>query len=308
MSLTYDAPDVAKEKLQKSLAVDLVGIQGLKIPIKLNSQLTIPSQLSIFASLDDPYTRGIHMSRMYLAVHSHFSQGIFKISKLKKLLMGTVKDQKGLSFSSRVEISLDWPVERKSLKSSILGWRVYPVFIRADYSQKKNNFEVTVGADVTYSSTCPCSASLSHEIIKNRFTNQFSKKKLINTKEVLKWFENKESLAATPHAQKSIVRFKLKVKPDKIDKFSILNCIDGVEKTLGTPVQTAVKRADEAEFARLNATNLMFCEDAVRKVGAYFKNKKNVLDYIIKVQHDESLHPFAVESYIVKGIKNGWRA
>ena len=53
---------------------------------------------------------------------------------------------------------------------------------------------------------------------------------------------------------------------------------------------------------------LCFAKIAVRKVGDYFKNKKDVLDYIIKVQHNESLHPFAVESYIAKGIKNGWRA
>ena len=64
------------------------------------------------------------------------------------------------------------------------------------------------------------------------------KKKTINKEEILKWFESKESLIATPHAQKSLVKFKLKIKSDIIDKFSVLNCIDEIEKILGTPVQT----------------------------------------------------------------------
>ena len=77
---------------------------------------------------------------------------------------------------------------------------------------------------------------------------------------------------------------------------------------MGTPVQTAVKQEDEAEFARLNARNLMFCEDAARRVAFLFKNKSSVLDYFIRAQHFESLHPFTVESSVVKGVKGGWKA
>ena len=44
--------------------------------------------------------------------------------------------------------------------------------------------------------------------------------------------------------------------------------IDRVEQALGTPVQTVVKREDEQAFARLNGENLMFCEDAARRMAA----------------------------------------
>ncbi|MGI9548868.1 MAG: GTP cyclohydrolase FolE2 [Bdellovibrionales bacterium] len=306
MSLSYDAPDIAKGKSLAKLPIDLVGIQGLQIPIQLSSRFTSPSRLSVFVSLDKSEIKGIHMSRMYLAIDKHFSNKIFKISDLKKLLKNIVKDQKGLSSSSRVEIHLDWPVKRKALKSSIWGWRVYPCFIQANYFEKKKNFEFIIGASVSYSSTCPCSASLSREIIKKEFFRKFPKK--LQREKVMEWFESKESLVATPHAQKSFIDFKFKIKEEKVSQFSVLKCIDKIEKILGTPVQTAVKREDEAEFAKLNAKNLMFCEDAVRKVAHYFKNEKAILDYKLKVNHNESLHPFAVESHIVKGLKNGWRA
>jgi len=62
------------------------------------------------------------------------------------------------------------------------------------------------------------------------------------------------------------------------------------ESTIGTPVQTAVKRLDEQEFARLNATNLMFCEDAARRIKSSLEEMDNLKDYWFKVDHRESLH------------------
>jgi len=168
VSLTYDAPDIAKGKPPKELPIDLVGIQGLQIPIKLNSSFQIPAHLSVFVSLDQAQIRGVHMSRLYLAVHKYFDKHTFKASGLKKLLKQLVQDQKNLSSSARIEINLDWPTQRKALKSSLLGWRVYPVFIRVDYSQTKDTFDFIFGINVTYSSTCPCSASLSQEMIKKK--------------------------------------------------------------------------------------------------------------------------------------------
>ncbi len=68
----------------------------------------------------------------------------------------------------------------------------------------------------------------------------------------------------------------------------LLDLIDRVEAAVGTPVQTAVKRADEQAFASLNGHNLMFVEDAERRIEAV------LLDYVcpsVHVRHMESLHP-----------------
>ena len=54
---------------------------------------------------------------------------------------------------------------------------------------------------------------------------------------------------------------------DGLAMLPIVELIDRVEQALGTPVQTAVKREDEQAFAALNARNLMFCEDAARRVA-----------------------------------------
>jgi GTP cyclohydrolase I len=56
-------------------------------------------------------------------------------------------------------------------------------------------------------------------------------------------------------------------------------------------VQTAVKREDEQAFAELNAANLMFCEDAARRVAAALSGDERVERYDVRVAHFESLHP-----------------
>ncbi|MBL7671288.1 MAG: GTP cyclohydrolase I FolE2 [Bdellovibrionaceae bacterium] len=80
----------------------------------------------------------------------------------------------------------------------------------------------------------------------------------------------------------------------------ILKLIDLIENVLQTPVQAAVKREDEQEFARLNGQNLMFCEDAARRVRECLEKSSFILDYFGKFQHFESLHPHNAVSFIQK--------
>ena len=311
MTLTYydvksKALDVAKEKIKAQPPIDLVGIHDLRMPVRLTSKLTVPSVLETAVSLDDPQTRGIHMSRMYLTLHDFFSEKTADFAGLKKILAKIIRDQGGISQSGRLRLSADWPVKRKSLKSSVWGWRVYPFFAEVSFFKKDGQFQFVMGGKAAYSSTCPCSASLARQIIKQEFEKEFPGNSL-KKKKILDWLESEKSLAATPHAQRSEAEFKISLSEKEKDKVSFLDCVAAVEGALGTPVQTAVKRQDEAEFARLNARNLMFCEDAVRRVALYFKGKKNILDYLIRVRHCESLHPFSVESAIAKGAPGGWR-
>ena len=63
-----------------------------------------------------------------------------------------------------------------------------------------------------------------------------------------------------------------------------------MEPAPGPPVQTAVKREDEQAFARLNAANLMFCEDAARRVAAALADDARIERFEADVAHFESLH------------------
>ena len=77
--------------------------------------------------------------------------------------------------------------------------------------------------------------------------------------------------------------------------------INWIEEALGTPVQTMVKREDEQEFARRNGQNLMFCEDAARRVQAALMKEPLILDFIAQMNHLESLHPHDAVSVVSRG-------
>jgi GTP cyclohydrolase I len=78
---------------------------------------------------------------------------------------------------------------------------------------------------------------------------------------------------------------------------SPLELIDLIEEALGTPVQAAVKRVDEQEFARRNGANPLFCEDAARQVAAALAAEPRVFAHHVRVDHHESLHPHNAVAY-----------
>jgi GTP cyclohydrolase IB len=80
-----------------------------------------------------------------------------------------------------------------------------------------------------------------------------------------------------------------------------------VEGTLKTPVQTAVKREDEQEFARLNGQNLMFIEDAGRKLKYALESDARLTDFWVRLEHHESLHAHDAVGVITKGVRGGYR-
>lgn len=73
-------------------------------------------------------------------------------------------------------------------------------------------------------------------------------------------------------------------------------------------MQAAVKREDEQEFARLNGENLMFCEDAARRLQSALDVETAYQDFWLRVDHMESLHPHDAVSIVTKGIADGYPA
>ena len=110
----------------------------------------------------------------------------------------------------------------------------------------------------------------------------------IDKSELLEWIQSKAGSIATPHSQRSFAYIRLSMGEGEWP--TIASLIFQLEKAIGTPVQTAVKRVDEQAFAKMNAENLMFCEDAARRIKNALENMPIVQDYWFKVEHQESLH------------------
>jgi len=261
-----------------------VGMENMEAPLVGFGPSPTPAQVSAFVSLTKEDQKGIHMSRIYEVVQNLSQRGVTR-AHLSKFLNEMTQSQKGSSDASKLILKANPLFERPALKSDKKGFKSYPVRIVAKNISGKESLSVSV--IIEYSSTCPCSAALSREAIAEGFRNHFSSRS-VSIDEVEKFLLYESTWPAWPHSQRSRAcgTFMLNDKQQLPD---FLSLIDQMERALATPTQTAVKRIDEKEFAKLNAQNLMFCEDAARRLKAAFQTSE-FKDFKFWVRHFESLH------------------
>jgi GTP cyclohydrolase I len=262
------------------------------------------ARVQAYVNLTDPNSKGIHMSRLYIAVDEMLSNDTLTPPLLRKVVKSFAKSHKDISDCAYLECRVNFFERRKSLKSENTGWKSYKVRPIISLRNKKLSTELSV--EVPYSSTCPCSAALARDIIQQDFETQFAQQKTLDYNAVHNWLGTATGISATPHSQRSVAQVRVKLN-DSVDDLPISRLIDQIEDALQTPVQAAVKRADEQEFARLNAANLMFCEDAARRLQAALAQDNSLDDFWIRVNHMESLHPHNAVAVVVKGVENGYR-
>ena len=277
-------PDIASQNARQIVPLDWVGMCGIALPIVIEGQrLTATADAGV--SLDDGEARGIHMSRLYLALEMLESQDLNPLL-LKKVLQQFLDSHDDLSICAYLRIHTQMLLKRPALVSPLSGWKTYPVSI--DASLKNGMFHVELKIEVNYSSTCPCSAALARQLIQQQFVNDFANKPLEHA-DVLAWLGSSQGIVATPHSQRSTAILQTQLSNDQ-RALPIEVIIDEAEAALGTAVQTAVKRADEQAFALANGQNLMFCEDAARRLNVALKAVPGVQGFNLKVVHAESLH------------------
>ena len=284
-------PDVAVgAQPEAGGALDWVGMDGIDLPVRCadgqGGTATVPARVSVQVNLRDPAARGIHMSRLYLALEKSLGEQALTPSGLCSLLHALVASHADLSSRVRLRIEYTQLLKRRALVSDNAGWRAYPVTVEAQL--RDDHFGLQLGCEVTYSSTCPASAALSRQLNQQRFDEDFADT-VPSQRAVREWLGSERGMAATPHAQRSTATVKVRLAPGF--DLPVSELVDAVEGALATPVQTAVKREDEQAFAKLNAENLMFCEDAVRRIRAALDADERIAGYRIRAAHHESLHP-----------------
>ena len=277
-------PDIAAQASRQALPLDWVGMCGIALPILIDGQ-RLSAKADAGVSLDDGEARGIHMSRLYLALEMLEQQDL-QPALLRQVLQRFLDSHEGLSSSAYLRIHTDLLLKRPALVSPLSGWKTYPVTIEARL--EKQMFHVELKIDVTYSSTCPCSAALARQLIQQQFVDHFGNKSLQH-EDVLAWLGSANGIVATPHSQRSSALLQVQLQPG-VQTLPLADLIDQAEAALGTAVQTAVKRADEQAFALANGQNLMFCEDAARRLNLALKRSDAVQAIHLKVIHAESLH------------------
>lgn len=303
-------PDIANQTAaQTEGTLDRVGMGNIEMPVlvaaKDEAERVVSAHIDAFVNLNEPKAKGIHMSRLYLLLDDLASNNCLNYQSLVTLLNEFISSHEDLSDTAFVKFSFDYPIRREALISGKKGWRVYPVTITGKL--EKGVFDIELGIDIAYSSTCPCSAALARQLIQQSFSDKFATQTEVSKEDMHQWLGTTEGIVATPHSQRSIAEIKVKLNT-LVNTFPLTDIVDTVEAALQTPVQAAVKREDEQEFARLNGQNLMFCEDAARRVQHAMNLIEGYDDFWVKINHLESLHAHDAVAITTKGIKDGYKA
>lgn len=308
-------PDVARHaKSPFTGTLDKVGMTAIEVPVLLRGSDGVvnrtPAKADAFVSLDDPGAKGIHMSRLYLSLNNALESTPLSLAVVRQILGEFVDSHAGLSRSASLSLGFDHLLRRPALKSANSAWRAYPVTMSGDLNHDARGAaraRFRLGVTVAYSSTCPCSAALSRQLVQAEFLAQHSGRDVLSVDAMHAWLGLESSIVATPHAQRSYAVLEVEVAdPANAPEFTEL--IDLVEGALRTPVQAAVKREDEQEFARLNGSNLMFCEDAGRRLKDALDRDQRIADFRVEAVHVESLHPHNAVSIVTKGVPGGFTA
>jgi GTP cyclohydrolase I len=279
--------------------------------------ILVPARADAFVDLADPDAKGIHMSRLFLALQEGLEFRDFDLEAAEAILDRFLESHADLSTRGFLRIDYDQPLRRDALLSSHSGWRHYAVTTESEKSGGVHRHRLRVR--IVYSSTCPCSAALARQVLQSRFESAFAGHGWVSIGHVRNWLGTLEATAAVPHSQRSHADVTVDLgsggvgssgvaEPSAARRWPIEELVDLVETALETPVQTAVKREDEQEFARLSGANLKFCEDAARAVRAALVGQRWIEDFRVVVRHLESLHPHDAVAIVTKGVPGGFRA
>ena len=305
-----EMPDIANDASPSvGGKLEWVGMNDIEMPVRIEDDqgnlIQSTARVTAYVNLVDSDVRGIHMSRLYLHLDQAFQERPLTPAALRQMLRSFLESHEGLSDRALVRVDFDYVIRRKALESDNVGWRRYPVSMIGILEGQE--FSLEMGLEILYSSTCPCSAALARQLIQQQFEKDFDSSEPVDYRKIHDWLGTEEGILATPHSQRSEAELRVRLTPT-FQMFPIIELIDEVENSLKTPVQATVKREDEQAFALLNGRNLMFCEDAGRRIQTALNNDERILDFWARCTHYESLHPHNAVAVITKGIKGGYVA
>lgn len=304
---TQNMPDIARRSFGEAQAtLDWVGMSHVHQPLMVKDgelSKAVQANVQVYVNLADPHAKGIHMSRLYLLLDEHAETRPLTAAGLKMLLGSVLESHHDLSTNAFVQFEFDHFVRREALISDNQGWSSYPVMVKGTLLDGEIALELSV--EVQYSSTCPCSAALARQLIQEQFDADFGNKGDVRLSDVRTWLGTEEAVRATPHSQRSTAKVMVRMTSD-MDEFPITALIDQVEEVLKTPVQAAVKREDEQEFALLNGKNLMFVEDAGRRIKSALCEDERWGDFWVRIEHHESLHAHDAVGVFTKNVEGGY--
>lgn len=276
------------------LDIDKVGINRFRIPLRFRHKDGTVMNHDAVASMYISFPQGkagINMSRLYQILQEEADRNVVDTKLFGKILGRFRKDMRDSSDdplfpNAYLKFRFNYPVKQKSLKSDNAGWQYYHC-VWEGREDKDGNIRMFLTVHYEYSSTCPCSLSMSKQ-----YEYDFAKDSTLEGNGM-----------AVAHSQRSEAVCTVAYSPEK--DFFVEDLLELLREAIPTETQSFVKRVDEQAFAVLNAQNPMFVEHATRRLSYVLNKCDRILDWVVSVEHWESLHSHNAVAVIRKGVKGG---
>jgi len=262
-------PDTQSGSDERNLAIDQVGIRGLRYPLAFADgeappQATIASFAVMVALASD--RKGTHMSRLVQILEDLAAPGAppLSVASLRGLLEDLVArlDAPG----GRIEITFPWFVRKNAPVSGVASLLDYEVRLAGELADGRYASTVTVAVPVT--SLCPCS---------------------------------KEIAEYGAHNQRSTITISVRPRvPVRVGELLRI-----AEDEASSELYGILKRADEKYLTERAYDNPRFVEDLVRGVAARLAADPRVAGYAVEAENFESIHNHSAFARIAQGMGPG---
>jgi GTP cyclohydrolase IB len=258
----FAIPDVQSDTDARRIAIDRVGVRGLRYPIAFAdgdgpAQPTV-ALCNVYVGLPAD-RKGTHMSRMVSVIDD--MRDAVSLATLPDLLTSML--QRLDAESGRIELDFPWFVRKSAPVSRVASMMDYQVTLSADVSNRERTVKATVVVPVM--SLCPSSKAISDY---------------------------------GAHNQRS--HLTMTVQPREHAAVSLGALVAIAEDEASCELYGLLKRADEKYVTERAYDRPRFVEDLVRGVASRLANDPRLAAYRVAAENFESIHNHSAYAEIVR--------
>jgi len=259
-------PDVQSGSDERHLAIDQVGVRGVRYPIAFadrdgTAQPTIATA-NVYVALPED-RKGTHMSRLVALLEERAAPGADPLSVATLDAMLIELAARLDVAAGRIELAFPFFVRKIAPVSGVASLLDYEVRLQGEIRDGVVTKTISVAVPVT--SLCPCSKEISDY---------------------------------GAHNQRSTVTITVRSEAD-IEVFELLRV---AEEEASSELYGILKRADEKYLTEFAYDNPRFVEDLVRGVAGRLAADARVAAYSVEAENFESIHNHSAYAKIAKGL------
>jgi GTP cyclohydrolase IB len=257
-------PDVQSGRDERRIAIDQVGIKGLRYPLPFMDRDRIAhttiATCNVYVALPDD-RKGTHMSRLVALLEERAATGAAPLTVAT--LRGVVDDLlvRLDAPGARVELAFPFFVRKTAPVSGVASLLDYDVRLSAELVDGHYSHTITVSVPVT--SLCPSS---------------------------------KELAAYGAHNQRSIVTISVRPR----EPLFVEELLRVAEEEASAELYGILKRADEKYVTERAYDNPRFVEDLVRGVAARLTEDARIGGFAVEAENFESIHNHSAYARIAR--------